>query len=139
MAGVIQTTARPAPLSRLRTRWRDRSPGLAAGLLGGVFAALLGLAACAALVTLLWISSPYPDSGPGGALRVAAALWTLAHGAELVRADTLSGTPAPVGVTPLLFLLLPVWLLHRAARDATDPGDGVGVAVGAAPRAGAGV
>ncbi|MEV8122896.1 DUF6350 family protein [Streptomyces sp. NPDC085944] len=138
MSGVIQTTARPAPLSRLRTRWRDRAPGLAAGLLGGVFAALLGLTACAALVTLLWISSPYPDSGSGGALHVAAALWVLAHGAELVRADTLSGTPAPVGVTPLLFVLLPVWLLHRAARDATDPGDGVGVAVGAAPKAGAG-
>ncbi|MFG2313758.1 cell division protein PerM [Streptomyces tendae] len=138
MAGVIQTTARPAPLSLLRARWRDRSPGLAAGLLGGVVAAVLGLAACAALVTLLWISSPYPDSGPGGTLHVAAALWVLAHGAELVRADTLSGTPAPVGVTPLLFLLLPVWLLHRAARDATDPGDGVGVAVGSAPKAGAG-
>ncbi|WP_282084768.1 cell division protein PerM [Streptomyces tendae] len=138
MAGVIQTTARPAPLSLLRARWRDRSPGLAAGLLGGVVAAVLGLAACAALVTLLWISSPYPDSGPGGALHVAAALWVLSHGAELVRADTLSGTPAPVGVTPLLFLLLPVWLLHRAARDATEPGDGVGVAVGSAPKAGVG-
>ncbi|MFK0067916.1 DUF6350 family protein [Streptomyces sp. NPDC091046] len=135
---MIQTTARPAPLSLLRARWRDRSPGLAAGLLGGVVAAVLGLAACAALVTLLWISSPYPDSGPGGTLHVAAALWLLAHGAELVRVDTLSGTPAPVGVTPLLFLLLPVWLLHRAARDATDPGDGVGVAVGAAPKAGPG-
>lgn len=135
---MIQTTARPAPLSLLRARWRDRSPGLAGGLLGGVVAAVLGLAACAALVTLLWISSPYPDSGPGGALHVAAALWVLAHGAELVRADTLSGTPAPVGLTPLLFLLLPVWLLHRAARDATDPGDGVGVAVGAAPKAGSG-
>ncbi|MFE9704908.1 DUF6350 family protein [Streptomyces sp. NPDC005930] len=138
MAGVIQTTARPTPLSQLRTRWLDRSPGLAAGFLGGVFAALLGLAGCAALVTLLWVSSPYPDSGPGGALHVAAALWVLAHGAELVRTDTLSGTPAPLGVTPLLFLLLPVWLLHRAARDATDPGDGVGVAVGAAPKPGAG-
>ncbi|MFJ6689835.1 DUF6350 family protein [Streptomyces sp. NPDC091294] len=135
---MIQSTARPDPLSLLRARWRDRSPGLAAGLLGGVVAAVLGLAACAALVTLLWISSPYPDSGPGGTLHVAAALWLLAHGAELVRADTLSGTPAPVGVTPLLFLLLPVWLLHRAARDATDPGDGVGVAVGAAPKAGPG-
>ncbi|CAM5541522.1 Integral membrane protein OS=Streptomyces tendae OX=1932 GN=GUR47_16700 PE=4 SV=1 [Streptomyces tendae] len=135
---MIQTTARPTPLSQLRTRWLDRSPGLAAGFLGGVFAALLGLAGCAALVTLLWISSPYPDSGPGGALHVAAALWVLAHGAELVRTDTLSGTPAPLGVTPLLFLLLPVWLLHRAARDATDPGDGVGVAVGAAPKPGAG-
>ncbi|MGV9964847.1 cell division protein PerM [Streptomyces olivaceus] len=142
MAGVMQTTARPNPFAALRTRWRDRSPGLAAGLLGGAVAAVLGLASCAALVTLLWISSPYPDSGPDGALHVAAALWVLAHGAELVRADTLSGTPAPVGVAPLLLLLLPVWLLHRAARDATDPGDGVGVAVGSGrpgPKAGAGV
>ncbi len=98
----MQTTARPAPLSLLRTRWRDRSPGLAAGLLGGAFAAGLGLASCAVLVTVLWVSSPYPDSGPGGALHVAAALWVLAHGAELVRADTLSGTPAPVGVTPCI-------------------------------------
>ncbi|WP_399887764.1 DUF6350 family protein [Streptomyces sp. BBFR51] len=138
MAVVIQTTARPAVFSLLRTRWRDRSPGLAAGLLGGAVAAALGLAACAALVAVLWISSPYPDSGPGGALHVGAALWVLAHGAELVRADTLSGTPAPVGVTPLLLLLLPVWLLHRAARDATDPGDGVGVAVGVGAKAGAG-
>ncbi|WP_046249604.1 DUF6350 family protein, partial [Streptomyces sp. MBT28] len=139
MADVMQTTARPAPLSLLRTRWRDRSPGLAAGLLGGAFAAGLGLASCAVLVTVLWVSSPYPDSGPGGALHVAAALWVLAHGAELVRADTLSGTPAPVGVTPLLLLLLPVWLLHRAARDATDPGDGVGVAVGGGAKPGVGV
>lgn len=135
---MTQTTARPAPLTLLRTRWRDRSPGLGAGLLGGAVAAVLGLASCAALVTLLWISSPYPDSGPEGTLHVAASLWVLAHGAELVRADTLSGTPAPVGVTPLLLVLLPVWLLHRAARDATDPGDGVGVAVGSGPGAGAG-
>ncbi|KYK17093.1 MULTISPECIES: DUF6350 family protein [Streptomyces] len=139
MADVMQTTARPAPLSLLRTRWRYRSPGLAAGLLGGAFAAGLGLASCAVLVTVLWVSSPYHDSGPGGALHVAAALWVLAHGAELVRADTLSGTPAPVGVTPLLLLLLPVWLLHRAARDATDPGDGVGVAVGGGAKPGVGV
>ncbi|MDT0610264.1 cell division protein PerM [Streptomyces lancefieldiae] len=138
MAGVMLTTARRAPLSLLRARWRDRSPGLSAGLLGGAVAAGLGLASCALLVTVLWISSPYPDNGPGGALHVAAALWVLAHGVELVRADTLSGVPAPMGVTPLLLLLLPVWLLHRAAREATDPGDGVGVAVGAGPRAGAG-
>ncbi|MDN3252291.1 DUF6350 family protein [Streptomyces sp. MA25(2023)] len=138
MAGVMQTTARRAPLSLLRTRWRDRSPGLAAGLLGGAVAAGLGLASCAVLVTVLWFSSPYPDNGPGATLHVAAALWVLAHGAELVRADTLSGTPAPMGVTPLLLLLLPGWLLHRAARDATDPGDGVGVAVGAGVKPGAG-
>ncbi|GAB2466055.1 DUF6350 family protein [Streptomyces incanus] len=101
---------------------RDRSPGLGSALLGGALAAGLGLAAFAMLVMLLWISSPYPDSGPDGALNTAAALWLLAHGAELVRTDTLSGVPAPLGVPPLLLLALPVWLLHRAARDATDGG-----------------
>ncbi|MEU8653203.1 DUF6350 family protein [Streptomyces sp. NPDC048737] len=120
MAGVIQMTARRSSLSLLLARSRHRSPGLAAGLLGGALAAGLGLGSFAVLVTVLWISSPYPDSGPGGALHVAAALWLLAHGVELVRADTLSGVPAPVGVTPLLLLALPVWLLHRAARDAVD-------------------
>ncbi|MEV0169518.1 DUF6350 family protein [Streptomyces sp. NPDC050803] len=125
MAGVIQMTVRRSPLSSLLTRLRDRSPGLAAGLLGGVVAAGLGLGSFAVLVMVLWISSPYPDSGPGGALHVAAALWLLAHGAELVRTDTLSGVPAPVGVTPLLLLVLPVWLVHRAARDAVE-GDGDG-------------
>ncbi|MFD7131252.1 DUF6350 family protein [Streptomyces sp. NPDC059894] len=111
-------------LSPLLTRVRDRSPGLGASLLGGVLAAGLGLGSFAVLVMVLWISSPYPDSGPGGALHVAAALWLLAHGAELVRAETLSGVPAPVGVTPLLLLALPVWLVHRAARDAVYGGEG---------------
>ncbi|MFE5404136.1 DUF6350 family protein [Streptomyces sp. NPDC056580] len=99
---------------------RDRSPGLGAGLLGGAVAAALGLGSLAVLVLALWISSPYPDSGPDGALHVAAALWLLGHGVELVRTDTLSGVPQPVGVSPLLLLALPVWLVHRAARDATD-------------------
>ncbi|MEU6479563.1 DUF6350 family protein [Streptomyces sp. NPDC047017] len=124
MAGVIQTNRQRPPLPRLRTRVRDRSPGLGAGLLGGVVAAGLGLGSFAVLVIALWISSPYPDSGPSGALHVAAALWLLAHGAELVRTDTLTGVPAPVGVTPLLLLVLPALLVHRAARDATDAGDG---------------
>ncbi|MFE1834854.1 cell division protein PerM [Streptomyces sviceus] len=117
MAVVIQMTARRTSLSPLLTRLRDRTPGLAAALLGGAVAAGLGLGSFAVLVIVLWISSPYPDSGPGGALHVAAALWLLAHGAELVRTDTLSGVPAPVGVTPLLLLALPLWLVHRAARD----------------------
>ncbi|MFG2779103.1 DUF6350 family protein [Streptomyces prunicolor] len=118
MAGVMPMTHRRALLPPLLTRMRDRSPGLAASLLGGAVAAGLGLGSFAVLVMVLWISSPYPDSGPGGALHVAAALWLLAHGVELVRADTLSGVPAPVGVTPLLLLALPLWLLHRAARHA---------------------
>lgn len=120
MAIVIQMTVRRAPQSSLLTRLRDRSPGLAASLLAGVLAAGLGLGSLAVLVMVLWISSPYPDSGPGGALHVAAALWLVAHGAELVRTNTLSGVPAPVGVTPLLLVVLPVWLVHRAARDAVD-------------------
>ncbi len=84
-------------------------------------AAGLGLGSLAVLVIVLWISSPYPDSGPDGALHVAAALWLLAHGTDLIRTDTLAGAPAPVGVTPLLLTLLPGWLVYRAARDATAP------------------
>ncbi|MGW0881807.1 cell division protein PerM [Streptomyces sp. NPDC002671] len=120
MAGVIPVTARRSPLSPLLTRVRDRSPGLANSLLGGAVAAGLGFGSFAVLVMGLWISSPYPDSGPGAALHIAAALWLLAHGVELVRTDTLSGAPLPMGVTPLLLLALPLWLLFRAARDAVD-------------------
>ncbi|MFF4981527.1 DUF6350 family protein [Streptomyces sp. NPDC001046] len=126
MAVVIEMTARRRPSSPLLTRLRDRSPGLGGGLVDGAVAAGLGLAAFAVLVMLLWITSPYPDSGPGGALHVAAALWLLAHGAELVRTDTLTGAAAPMGVTPLLLLALPVWLLHRAGRDAAFGGAGTG-------------
>lgn len=121
---MIQTTRHRPPLPRLRTRVRDRSPGLGTGFVGGAVAAGLGLGSFAVLVIALWISSPYPDSGPGGALNVAAALWLLAHGAELVRTHTLTGVPTPVGVTPLLLFALPALLVHRAARDATDTGDG---------------
>ncbi|WP_308315439.1 DUF6350 family protein [Streptomyces sp. ISL-100] len=90
-----------------------------------MIAAGLGLGSLAVLVLGLWISSPYPDNGPGEALRVAAGLWLLAHGAELVRYDTLSGVPAPVALTPMLLMALPVWLAHRAARDAVE-GEGEG-------------
>ncbi|MFF0199157.1 DUF6350 family protein [Streptomyces sp. NPDC005017] len=123
MAGVIQMTARRPPLSLVLARMRRRTSGAVAGVLGGALAAGLGLGTFTVPVMLLWISSPYPDSGPGGALNVAASLWLLGHGAELVRADTLSGVPAPVGLTPLLLLALPLWLLHRAARDAVEAGE----------------
>lgn len=120
---MTQMTARRPPLSSLPTRLRDRSPGWGTSLVGGVIAAGLGLGSSAVLVLVLWISSPYPDSGPGGALHLAATLWLLAHGVELVRTDTLSGAPAPMGITPLLLLLPPVWALYRAARDAVDAPD----------------
>ncbi len=114
-----------SPLSPLLRRARRRSSELVSGVLGGALAAGLGCAVFTALVTVLWISSPYPDSGPGGALHVAAALWLLSHGVELVRTDTLSGAPAPVGLVPLLLLALPVVLLHRSARDHAGDGSGV--------------
>lgn len=99
---------------------RNRSAALASAFVRGVLAAGLGLGSLAVLVMLLWISSPYPDSGPGGALHVAAGVWLLAHGAELVRADTMGGHPAPVGTVPLLLGALPVWLVYRAARDSAE-------------------
>ncbi|MEU2512722.1 cell division protein PerM [Streptomyces syringium] len=86
----------------------------------GMIAAGLGLGAFAVGVLALWISSPYPDGGPGAALRIAADLWLLAHGADLVRTETLSGAPAPLGLTPLLLTALPCWLLYRTARHALD-------------------
>ncbi|MET9493206.1 DUF6350 family protein [Streptomyces sp. NPDC006552] len=114
-------TGRGLTLPVLLARVRERSPGPAAGVFGGIVAAGLGLGTIAVLVIAMWISSPYPDSGPGGALHTAAALWLLAHGTEMIRSDTLSGAPAPVGLTPLLLMALPVWLVHRAARDAAEP------------------
>lgn len=113
-----------------RGRSAVHGPPMTAGtvFLGGMLAAGLGLGALAVAVLLLWISSPYPDSGPAGALRIAADLWLLAHGAELVRTETLSGGTAPVGLTPLLTSVLPCWLLYRAARHALERTGGPGEA-----------
>ncbi|MFJ6478652.1 DUF6350 family protein [Streptomyces sp. NPDC091682] len=123
---MTQVTERGTPLSAApRAGVRRRSPAAAACVVGGAVAAGLGLGFLAVLVIVLWISSPYPDSGPGGALHLAAGLWLLAHGTELVRYDTLSGVPAPVGMTPLLLVVLPVLLMRRAARlgSATEDDD----------------
>ncbi|MGW0118158.1 cell division protein PerM [Streptomyces sp. NPDC003327] len=97
-----------------------RSTALATACVRGAMAAGLGLGALAVLVIAAWISSPFPDSGPVGALHVATGLWLLAHGVDLVRTDTLSGLPAPLGLAPLLLTALPLWLIHRAARDTVD-------------------
>lgn len=85
-------------------------------------AAGLGLGTLAVVVLLLWITSSSPDSSPDGALHVAADLWLLGHGADLVRTETLSGHPAPVGLTPLLISAVPCWLLYRAAQHAVYQG-----------------
>ncbi|MFF1694317.1 DUF6350 family protein [Streptomyces sp. NPDC058257] len=121
MTHITDRSSPLPPLKPLIERVRDRRPGLATCLFGGAVAAGLGLGSIAVLVMVLWISSPYPDSGPSGALHVAAAVWLIAHGTELIRTDTLSGASAPLGVTPLLLMVLPGWLAHRAARVAADP------------------
>lgn len=121
---MTQVSERSTTLSSASAAERGRAAALTAAFLRGGLAAGLGLGALAVLVIAAWISSPYPDSGAGGALHIAAALWLLAHGAELVRPDTLSGVPAPVGVVPLLFVALPVWLVYRSARDALEPDEG---------------
>lgn len=118
------------------TQLTERGPSLSAehgrsavqarALLRGAVAAGLGLGSVGVLVVLLWISSPDPDSGPREAFHAAAGLWLLAHGAELIRTDTLTGAPAPVGVVPLLLTVLPVWLVHRAVRDVLEPEEGRG-------------
>ncbi|WP_197364233.1 cell division protein PerM, partial [Streptomyces clavuligerus] len=99
----------------------SRRPALTACLVRGATAAGLGMGALTVLVMTVWISAPYPDDGPEGALHAAAALWLLSHGTGLVRADTLSGQPAPIGVVPLLLVALPLCLIHRAARDGLAP------------------
>lgn len=121
---MTQVSERSTTLSSASAAERGRAAALTAAFLRGGLAAGLGLGGLAVLVIAAWISSPYPDSGAGGALHIAAALWLLAHGAELVRPETLSGGPAPIGVVPLLVVALPVWLVYRSARDALEPDEG---------------
>ncbi|MEU3303191.1 DUF6350 family protein [Streptomyces sp. NPDC006678] len=119
---MTQTTDHSLPFAAVRGG--RSAAALVTSLVRGAIAAGLGLGAIAALVMVMWISSPYPDSGPGGALHVAAGLWLLAHGTELVRADTLSGVPAPVGLVPMLLAAAPLVLTHRAARDSIEAVEG---------------
>ncbi|MFD4372764.1 DUF6350 family protein [Streptomyces sp. NPDC058486] len=100
-----------------------RSAAFATACVRGGVAACLGAGALAVLVIVAWISSPYPDSGANGALHLAAGLWLLSHGVDLVRTDTVSGLPAPLGIVPLLPAVLPAWLVFRTARSTLDPAD----------------
>ncbi|MFI5802731.1 DUF6350 family protein [Streptomyces sp. NPDC051561] len=129
--GGPSISAPPSSASPSPHATRNRQSAWAVCLLRGVLAAGLGLGGFAVVVMVLWISSPYPDAGAGAALHIAAGLWLLAHGADLVRTETLNGGAAPVGLTPLLCTALPLWLAHRAARDAleeeAEDGDGAEV------------
>ncbi|MGW7246130.1 cell division protein PerM [Streptomyces decoyicus] len=115
---MSQLTDRGPTLSSHGRAAAQRSSAIGAAFLGGVTAAGLGLGALAVAVLLLWVASPAPDSGPSRALHLAADLWLMAHGGDLVRTTGHSGAAAPIAVTPLLLAVLPVWLLHRAARHA---------------------
>ncbi|MER7790076.1 DUF6350 family protein [Streptomyces sp. NPDC097640] len=124
---MTQLTERSPSLSphgwpRRRAVLRRPSSAVREAFLGGVVAAGLGLGALAVVVLLLWITSSDPDSSPDGALHIAADLWLLAHGGDLVRTGAASGGTAPVGLTPLLFSALPCWLLYRAGRHAIETG-----------------
>ncbi|MFH9421208.1 DUF6350 family protein [Streptomyces sp. NPDC017529] len=138
---MSQLTDRGPTLSSRGRAATQRSAALGTAFVGGVLAAGLGLGAFAVAVLLLWVASPYPDSDPSRALHLAADLWFLAHGSDLVRGVTLSGDPSPVAVTPLLLTVLPVWLLYRSARHIlespacgdTGAGRGTGPATDARP------
>lgn len=114
---VTQMTEQAQPYPPAGTG-RELAAARASAVSAGVAAAGLALAALTAVVLLLWVVSPSPDSGLAGALHLAGGLWLLAQGADLVREGTLSGAPAPIGVTPLLLTVLPAWLLHRGTASA---------------------
>jgi hypothetical protein len=118
--GAEPRTEHPAGVRRPGHRPHDSWRHGGARLLDGVVAASLGLGLCTVVVLLFWIGSPYPQSGPSGALHVAASVWLLTHGADLVRTSTVTGDPVPAELTPLLLVLLPVWLLARAVHSAVE-------------------
>ncbi|MET9348206.1 cell division protein PerM [Streptomyces termitum] len=102
---------------------RGTSAAFATACVRGGIAAGLGAGALAVLVVVAWISSPFPDGDAGGALHLAAGLWLLAHGVDLVRTDALGGVPAPLGLAPLLLAGPPLWLVFRAVRGTLAPAD----------------
>ena len=108
-------------VKRTTTSRRPRSGEATAWLHSGALAAGVGLSATAVLVLLLWATSPYADGTPHEALHLAADLWLLAHGVELLRTQTTDGVPAPLGVPPILLTVLPAYLLWRAGASASDP------------------
>lgn len=136
---MSQVTHRSPTLSPYGRSTSRPLPSKASWFFEGVLAAGLGLGALTVLVLLLWIISPYPESGAGAALHLAADLWLLGHGSALVRTETLSGVPAPVALTPLLLVIPPVWLLYRACAQALSAGGDAGnEGAGAGTREGGG-
>ena len=103
---MTETLARPT--TRRPTTEPARRP-LEAGLIGALWAVCAGLVAVAVPVLLVWATDGRSGAGAGLALKTAAQVWLVAHGAGL---EIPGGT---LGLLPLGLLALPVSLLLRAA------------------------
>lgn len=103
---MTETLARPT--TRRPTTAPARRP-LEAGLIGALWAVCAGLVAVAVPVLLVWATDGRSGAGAGLALKTAAQVWLVAHGAGL---EIPGGT---LGLLPLGLLALPVSLLLRAA------------------------
>lgn len=103
---MTETLARPT--TRRTTTAPARRP-LEAGLIGALWAVCAGLVAVAVPVLLVWATDGRSGAGAGAALKTAAQVWLVAHGAGLeIPGGTLS-------LSPLGLVALPVALLLRAA------------------------
>lgn len=120
---------RPGPARREPV---DRRSAVLAAALAAVGAAAVGLLVSVVPVLAVWAADDRSGAAAADAVRAAAALWLLAHGAWL----ELPG--ARLGLTPLGLTLLPLYLTWRAGRytaratGAATPGAAVAVTVAVA-------
>lgn len=117
MTETLNRPPRPSSMPPRRTPPEDSpSSPLGLGAAAALWAAAAGLLCIALPVLLVWAADSRSGAGAVDAVRTAARLWLLAHGATL---DLDGGR---IALTPLGLLLLPVALVARfaasAARDA---------------------
>jgi hypothetical protein len=93
---------------------RKHLPAFLTGLRAGAAATTVGVLVLALPAVLLWIASPRVDESLDDALHLASCLWLAAHGTELTRTAAVDGQLTPIGLTPMLLMLLPCWVLYRA-------------------------
>ncbi|MEX2289396.1 MAG: DUF6350 family protein [Mycobacteriales bacterium] len=109
---MTETLNRPAPTSLRSSPTRS---GVGAGAAAALWTTAVGLLCVVVPALLVWGTDSRSGAGAGEALRNAARLWLVAHGASL---DVPGGRYA---LTPIGLLLLPLALLARfaavAARD----------------------
>ncbi len=94
-----------------------------AALLAAGWAVALGLLLVVVVVLVAWSVSVHSDSTASQAFSAAGTVWVLLHGTPLTVGAS------SVGVMPLGFVVVPLWLTHRAGRwagrasGAADLGD----------------